>query len=162
MLTPSVFVLAKCLEKTGSYVPGDLESRICVQKRIYLLQALGLDLKYGFDWDLYGPYSSDLAKDAACYNELMSEVDSRVKDIKITAKASSVFEKANELMALPNNYDQLTSWLELLASIHFLSESRTAGDLTAAGELLRRKPKFQDQQEIINAAEERLQAVGLL
>ena len=40
-----------------------LEGRITFQKRVYLAQALGLGLGYGFSWNQYGPYSSELAQD---------------------------------------------------------------------------------------------------
>lgn len=40
------------------------DKRLVLQKTIYLLQAYGLKLGYGFSWYRYGPYSQDLVRDA--------------------------------------------------------------------------------------------------
>ncbi len=42
----------------------NLAGRIRLQKLIYLLQASGLKLGYGFRWYNYGPYSQELTQDA--------------------------------------------------------------------------------------------------
>lgn len=43
---------------------NNTEDRLKLQKTIYLLQANGLRLGYGFSWYKYGPYSQDLVYDA--------------------------------------------------------------------------------------------------
>ena len=40
------------------------KERLKLQKVVYLLQASGIQLGYGFGWYKYGPYSQDLVNDA--------------------------------------------------------------------------------------------------
>lgn len=47
--------------------------RLKLQKTIYLLQAWGLPLGYGFGWYIYGPYSQELVYDA--YRVMTMEKD---------------------------------------------------------------------------------------
>ena len=53
-------LIAKKLELEASTI----EKRLQLQKAMYLLQAAGLKLGYGFSWYKYGPYSQELADDA--------------------------------------------------------------------------------------------------
>ena len=61
--------LAKCLKELGPETFEKLENRISFQKKIYLLQACGVNLGYVFRWDQYGPYSRELARNAGIYDE---------------------------------------------------------------------------------------------
>lgn len=55
--------------------------RLKLQKTIYLLQAYGLQLGYGFSWYRYGPYSQDLVSDA--YRVLHAEEPKYEKEAQL-------------------------------------------------------------------------------
>jgi len=101
---------------------GDFNDRLIVQKRIYLLQQMGLRCGYGFHWYLRGPYSPELTE---CAFTLMNDTE-----LQETAKGYRFKPHAIEAI---NRYKELekvilcetpkvgrAAWLELLASIHFL------------------------------------------
>ena len=55
--------LAKCIEELGLQL-DTLRDRKIFQKKIYFLQQFGFNLGYGYGFYIYGPYSSELTKDA--------------------------------------------------------------------------------------------------
>lgn len=96
-------------------------NRLKLQKMIYLLQAYGLQLGYGFGWYKYGPYSKELVYDA--YTVLKSESSGfkeRTKDWEFgeeTKKSLENFRKTHERIL-----DNLQG-LERLASVHFVYDT---------------------------------------
>ncbi len=74
---PSTRELNGVLNRIGNFDPSqfkdDFDSRLVLQKTIYLLQAFDLNLGYQFNWYLRGPYSPDLAHAtyslADCYDK---------------------------------------------------------------------------------------------
>ena len=40
------------------------QKRLALQKKIYLVQISGLDLRYRYNWYLHGPYCPSLTEDA--------------------------------------------------------------------------------------------------
>jgi len=95
-----------------------IEDRLKLQKTIYLLEAYGMQLGYGFSWYKYGPYSQDLVRDA--YTVLRSE-----KNVYENATSSWRFSETTEgkIGEFKNNYasvlDDLQQ-LELVASVDFV------------------------------------------
>jgi len=92
--------------------------RLQLQKTVYLLQASGVHLGYGFGWNKYGPYSQDLTDDA--YTVLSVEPE-KYEETKVwvfnaaTEKKLKSFEKF--LSEFKNDYKML----ELVASVDFMN-----------------------------------------
>src|SRR3989344_71579 len=47
-----------------SFDMSTFSNRLRLQKVIYFIQEMGINLGYSFSWYLYGPYCPDLTKDA--------------------------------------------------------------------------------------------------
>ena len=95
-----------------------IEDRLKLQKTVYLLEAFGVQLGYGFSWYKYGPYSQDLVHDA--YRVLHSERTKYEKETK-SWRFSEDSEKRfgqfrNTCKHIINDADQL----ELVASVDFV------------------------------------------
>ncbi len=94
--------------------------RVKIQKVIYLLQASGIQLGYGFGWYKYGPYSQDLVNDA--YTVLGSrkseyERAAREGSWDFSRETKDEFDKFRD--CLGKTLDSLEE-LELLASVRFV------------------------------------------
>ncbi len=87
-------------------------NRLLLQKKVYLLKELGLDLDYNFHLYLHGPYSKDLATDGYKISTIKNSSDKKVFVID-----SAILTKLKELEKGHNN-DIL--WFELLATITYL------------------------------------------
>jgi uncharacterized protein YwgA len=91
--------------------------RLVLQKTIYLLQAYGLKLGYGFSWYKYGPYSQDLVQDAyEVLNFARPVYQGRTKSFEFSTSCRKRFDKFKEICgkALEN-----PAQLELIASVNF-------------------------------------------
>ena len=94
------------------------DERLSVQKSIYLAQASGVDLGHYFNWYLRGPYAPSLTQDVfdAVQNYDMAAMSQGwILDEKTRSKLSKLRQgfEPPESLSKP-------SWLELLASVHFL------------------------------------------
>ena len=97
------------------------KDRLILQKTIYLLQAHGLQLGYGFSWYKYGPYSQDLVQDA--YAVLRSEeykFKNETSSWNFSPNSLQEFEKFKGICG-----DLLgdAASLELLASVDFVKQT---------------------------------------
>lgn len=93
------------------------EDRLKLQKAIYLLQAHGLQLGYGFSWYRYGPYSQDLVSDA--YSVLGSEranYEEKKRPLKFSPNSEQKFEDFEDICS--DVLDDVQQ-LELVASVDF-------------------------------------------
>lgn len=111
-----ILVLGAILRRIDNFSMTTLDGRLLLQKTVYLLQACGLYLGYHFSWYLYGPYSTELASDGFTLTQLYSSVP------KGTFKKKDSEEKFATFMAHIGSSTKDAHWLELLASIHFLTE----------------------------------------
>src|SRR5437588_351302 len=48
--------LSKVLDEADGVTIAQLDGRMAVQKKVYLLQAFGVNLGYTFEWNTFGPY----------------------------------------------------------------------------------------------------------
>lgn len=100
------------------------EDRMSVQKGIYLAQAGGVALEYFFRWYLRGPYARTLTQDVFEALELY-DIDKELTGHRLDATTQQRLAKLrpylNPAMDLPR-----PSWLELLASVHFLLDTKQA------------------------------------
>ncbi|GJL96017.1 MAG: hypothetical protein DHS20C05_24220 [Hyphococcus sp.] len=132
---------------------GEIVGKIRLQKMIYLLDQLGLESGYSFDYHHYGPYSSDLASStdiAVAFDDVAEESRRRFSD----GVPYSVFKVSHAVV--PTSSDRLGGLpmdkarqtlsylqsqtgviLELAATIHWLAFVEKVGDWRK--ELLRRK-----------------------
>jgi hypothetical protein len=96
-----------------------LSSRIVLQKRVYFAQAFGIELGYRFGWYVFGPYSTELTRDAYGLQGLESRLEGAESKEK-SAEMKKLNEFFGEVKALgPRKGERY--WLELLSSLHFLT-----------------------------------------
>lgn len=98
------------------------DARFLIQKRAYFLQEFGVDLGYVFGMYIHGPYSPVLTRDA--YN--LQDLEYTPEEIKSVSIKTDAIDRTKGFM---KDVDEMISgskgkiyWLELLASLHFLSK----------------------------------------
>jgi len=152
---------------------GDLEldtfpKRLNLQKRIYLLQVAGLDLRYRYNWYLRGPYCPSLTQEAFL---LRDEIDSDEEDYEkheLTNIAKKKIEKAKVIWESPSGVSvEPGMWVELLASLHYLKHIAywPGNDVNRDKifqKLIEAKPQFTGQSQLIEKAWYRLDEIGLI
>jgi len=100
----------------------NFQSRLIVQKTIYLMQAFGLNLGYFYNWYIHGPYSPSLAKDAFA-----------LAKTKKTSRLVRFVDPSMEIRFLDfqrfiENHKSDPVWLEKIASTHFLKTAYHISD----------------------------------
>ncbi len=92
--------------------------RLKLQKTIYLLEAYGMQLGYGFSWYKYGPYSRDLVDDAyIVLRSEKSEYEKMTDSWRFSDKTNQKIKDFKESFSpVLNNLNQL----ELVASVDFV------------------------------------------
>jgi hypothetical protein len=116
MPTARQAVLAGVLRRIGQFSVDSFHERLKVQKTVYLMQAFGIYLGYGFNWYLYGPYSPGLTRDAY---EVVPTLERRPSPPPfVDPEAESGFAKFREFLGSRKDDPK---WLELGASLHMLS-----------------------------------------
>ncbi|MDH3890552.1 MAG: hypothetical protein OEV49_05675 [candidate division Zixibacteria bacterium] len=150
------------MEELGGFGIDDLEDRVFVQKAIYLLQVLGIDLRYRFSWYLRGPYSTHLTQSVFELTSNKSMQD-EAKKLTIRPEVRPAINKLKKLMEAKPESLTPSSWLELLGSIHYLKHiSKAIASKDVAGAILGRAGKdwFSDEEAV--AAWDQLDSVGLI
>jgi hypothetical protein len=118
---------------------GSLDDRKRLQKLIYLVQAAGVNLGYGYSWYLKGPYSSALAKDY--YNMPPTDLGQPgspvlrpdvLPNIELVRRLASDFRRP---AILPD-----ADWLEIVSSVHYLERVSGLDEAAANDKLRREKP----------------------
>lgn len=89
------------------------QNRLKLQKVIYLIQANGINLGFGFNFYLYGPYSTDLARAGFQIEEYSTLKLLTPDDETVNEKFKSIIEK------LEAKKDDI-KWLECASSIIYL------------------------------------------
>ena len=118
---------------------ASLDDRKALQKAIYLAQAAGVPLGYGFSWYLRGPYSSTLAKDY--YN--MPVVDlSSTNAPKLKSEFVDRLQKVRAIIGDERRPQgvKVPEWLELIASVHYLSSVSKLDQGALAAKMEQEKP----------------------
>lgn len=130
-------------------VMTDFNSRLAFQKKVYLLQELGLKLGNTYGWYIYGPYSRDAASDgfelALIQNNYEDAELSPLTEEENRAVTNFQLLLDEAIAALPNKDE--TYCLELLASLHFtLKKGYPRPSTSEAGleKFTGLKPKFMD------------------
>ena len=119
-------ILCKIFGILGIEKPDMLEfdNRLKYQKIIYLLQASGISLGYGFNWYIKGPYSSHLA------HELFEIDDSIYKSSQniVFNNHKSVNDDIIEFKEKLGINKENVNYLEVLASLHYINKATFSGD----------------------------------
>ena len=126
-----------------------VDDRKRVQKAIYLAQAQGLDLGYRYGWYIMGPYCPGLTQD---YFKLHNEIEINSDAFSEKKLRPDVREKLNSIANLFNPpasfLGNRESWLELLASVHFLRRSSRKEDSEAREVMNRQKPTISSYYDL--------------
>ena len=76
----------------------NFDDRLICQKKIYLLQSLGTDLGYTYNWYVRGPYSPSLTN--YIYNNLEVLSNSDFSNHKLSMTAETNIDRVNGLVDL--------------------------------------------------------------
>jgi uncharacterized protein YwgA len=123
----------------------DFESRKKLQKAVYLLENMGVAVgDYSFSWDSYGPYSLSLDCEASQLDE------SKFQEFSFSSFAEDAFNRLKDIVAISTKYD-VSSWMECIASVHYLKNVFRIQEDNVIDELVRRKPYLSDAEANRNA-----------
>lgn len=140
------------LQELGiKYQMETFSDRLSVQKAIYLVQAAGTDLGHYYNWYLRGPYSPSLSQDV--FGAIQNyDVPAALKEWDLDSATKARLGKLRSCLQSPPQLE-LSSWLELLASIHFLVERRQveAVDEDALTEKLLKYGKRFTRDQVVEA-----------
>jgi hypothetical protein len=168
-MTPSQVVLKLFLDELG--VPLELDSftkRLLVQKKTYLSQLTGFDLRYRFAWYVHGPYCRQLTYDVFRLKEDIDEGDRDYERETLNPLAKRLLATARTFWANQPNHITESDWLELLPSLHFVrhiayNAEKSPREFPAAFQtVVDCKPKFAGREEDAKLAWEQLRRVGLI
>lgn len=124
----------------SSFTYTDFENRKKLQKAVYLLENMGVDVgDYSFSWDSYGPYSLSLDCEASQLDE------TKAQEFSFSSFAEDSFRRLKEIAEKCTRYDA-SSWMECIASIHYLKNVFRIKEENVIDELMRRKPHLSDDQ----------------
>jgi uncharacterized protein YwgA len=118
------------LKAVAEYLLGGIKmdifgERLMLQKMIYFAKFCSVDLGYRFSWYIHGPYSPGLTESAFNYMDSKEYYDRRGSRVKLSDSGEDKLKRVKELLkerdnSLPSWSD--AAWLELLASVHYLSK----------------------------------------
>lgn len=125
---------------SSSFAYGDFENRKKLQKAVYLLENMGVDVgDYSFSWDSYGPYSLSLDCEASQLD------DAKPQSFSFSRFAEDSFKRLKEIVEKNTKYD-VSSWVECIASIHYLKNVFRIKEDEVIAELVRLKPYLSDDE----------------
>lgn len=125
------------------------DDRLICQKKIYLLQSLGTELGYTYNWYVRGPYSPSLSN--YVYNNLEVLSSNDFSDYNLSEIAEKNVNTVNALLEDRRADFENVSWYELLASLLFIYNNRDSWKIdgeknTLFGALIKQKPQFNEEQ----------------
>jgi len=153
-MTRRKILLSILLDEFGGLKLNGFDDRLTLQKRIYLLQFFGVDLRYRYNWYVHGPYCPTLTEDAFEIEREKEDVQKQSLGYELTQGAKKRLQEYREFERERQSTD-LPRFLELAASIHYLKHiGFLPGGVTKDNikkKLLERgKGNFSDEQ--VNAA----------
>lgn len=125
------------------------DDRLICQKKIYLLQSLGTDLGYTFNWYVRGPYSPSLTN--YVYTNLAVLKSNDFSEYKMVKEVEDNIQRVN-LLADDKGEDMRTaSWYELLASLLYIHNNRNSWKIDTERSslfdiLMKYKPQYNAEQ----------------
>lgn len=125
------------------------DERLTCQKKLYLLEGLGTDLGYTYNWYVRGPYSPSLSN--YVYNNLEVLRATDFSDYKLSKTAERHIEQVNSLLEKKRQDMGESAWYELLASLFYISKNKQSWQIDEKKEslfniLMKYKPQYNEQQ----------------
>lgn len=125
------------------------DDRLICQKKIYLLQALGTDLGYAYNWYVRGPYSPSLTN--YVYTNLDVLENNDFSKYKLSKKAQDNVDKVNGLINSIRQDFYGASWYEILASLLYIYNNKESWGIKNSKEelfdtLINAKPQYTKEQ----------------
>ena len=153
-------------EQMGGFQIDELDDRVFLQKIIYLLQLLGVNLGFRFSWYKIGPYSSDLAKTAYQIQECIEEYTNELSGVKIRDDVEEKIDMLKNVKDQKPDNISLHKWFELVSSIHYLKyiSATDPSSITADNieDQLHKAGKTNFNSSHIRAAWDQLESLGLI
>jgi uncharacterized protein YwgA len=146
--------LTRLLDEIGQsdYNLASFQTRLRLQKAVYLMQSFGADLGYRYNWYIRGPYSSSLADDLYAIEPLKVSLAAEAqKSVELTSDGKALLNRvARALDARPEGLSDYR-WYELLASARYLKD-QGKGEHEASTILRTRKDFTSAQIELARSA----------
>lgn len=125
------------------------DDRLICQKKIYLLQSLGTDLGYSYNWYVRGPYSPALTN--YIYTNLDVLASGDFSNYRLSESAEGNIGRVNGLLKEKRQDFKEASWYELLASLLYIHNNSKSWKLngeddTLFATLMRYKPQYNVEQ----------------
>lgn len=125
------------------------DDRLICQKKVYLLEALGTDLGYTYNWYVRGPYSPSLTN--YVYNNIEVLNANDFSKYKLSKSAEENVERVNSLVEKKKQDLDISSWYELLASLIYICKNKLSFQIDDKQQslfdvLMKYKPQFNCNQ----------------
>lgn len=152
----------------GKLELNTFSKRLNLQKKIYLLQLTGLDLRYRYNWYLRGPYCPSLTQDVFLLREEIVTKEDDYEKYELSNTGKKKIEKAKPIWKPPSGISiEPWMWVELLASLHYLKHIAywPGNNITKekiVKKLIESKPQFSNQHRLVEKAWDRLDDIGLI
>lgn len=125
------------------------DDRLICQKKIYLLQSLGTNLGYTYNWYVRGPYSPALT--TYLYTNLDVLASHDYSDCKLAEIAEKNIQCVNHLEREKRSDFTAASWYELLASLLYIYNNKESWKIDSQKQslfitLVKYKPQYSEEQ----------------
>lgn len=125
------------------------DERLVCQKKIYLLQSLGTNLGYMYNWYVRGPYSPALTTYIYANLDVLASND--FSDYKLAKMAEKNIQCVNNLEKKKRSDFNTASWYELLASLLYIHNNRESWRIddqksSLFSTLIKYKPQYNEGQ----------------
>lgn len=114
------------------------DDRLLSQKKLFLLQELGVNLGYSYNWYVRGPYSPDLT--TYIFNNLDVLKEQDFSNYRFSDTVQGKINLVNALATAKPDSLSTPSWYELLASVLYIHKKWKKGDVFAS--LVQYKPQY--------------------
>ncbi len=114
----------------------DFVGRLKLQKAVYLLQAFGVNLGYGFSWYLRGPYCSILATNAFAVQEFYD----KIPEESVRFENGDAQKRFERFLKFIDGKD--ADSLEIAASLHYLKTTSSMDDDNVIRKVEQKQPHF--------------------
>ena len=132
MLTRRQQYLASIASLLGGLDVDSFSDRLLLQKRMFFISMLGMDLGYTHTWYIRGPYSPALTKDAF---EIRNEEQGGGQPI-LMRLPENVSKSVKNVISLFGDKWNNPSEMELLASLYYLAKTRNTSEPSVLAEKL--------------------------
>lgn len=130
------------------------DDRLLSQKKVFLLQELGVNLGYSYNWYVRGPYSPDLTTYIFRNLDMLKEQD--FSDYRFSEAVQGKVDAVNSLDNAKPDSLSTPSWYELLASVLYIRRKWNKTDAFAS--LKQYKPQYSQQH--FDVAVKELRSLG--